>query len=124
MKKKLTDKQKRFIEEYCVDFNATQAAIRSEYSKKTARQIATNLLSNVYIQEAIQKYMDKLSKKLEFTKEDALKEYEEARQVAIAGNESSAMSTATTGKCKVMGLHLEKVEHSGTLEISVKVDED
>lgn len=49
----LTAKQQRFVEEYLIDLNATQAAIRAGYSEKTARQIATKLLSKVYIQEAV-----------------------------------------------------------------------
>ena len=36
MAKKLTEKQKRFVEEYLIDLNATQAAIRAGYSPKTA----------------------------------------------------------------------------------------
>ena len=34
---KLTEKQQRFVEEYLIDLNATQAAIRAGYSAKTAR---------------------------------------------------------------------------------------
>lgn len=52
---KLTDKQKRFVEEYLIDLNATQAAIRAGYSEKTARQIANENLTKPYIQEEIQK---------------------------------------------------------------------
>lgn len=54
MDEKLTDKQRAFILEYPIDFNATQAAIRAGYSPKTARQAGTRLLSNVYIQENIE----------------------------------------------------------------------
>lgn len=36
---KLTDKQERFIEEYFIELNATQAAIRAGYSTKTAKEI-------------------------------------------------------------------------------------
>ena len=36
----LTEKQKRFCDEYLIDLNATQAAIRAGYSKRSARQIA------------------------------------------------------------------------------------
>ena len=43
--KKLTDKQRRFVEEYLVDLNATQAAIRAGYSKRTARQTGAENLS-------------------------------------------------------------------------------
>ncbi len=39
---KLTDKQKKFIQEYLIDLNATQACIRAGYSKKTAQVLDDN----------------------------------------------------------------------------------
>lgn len=47
----LTDKQARFCEEYLIDLNATQAAIRAGYSEKTAREQAAQNLSKLNIQE-------------------------------------------------------------------------
>ena len=52
-KRKLTARQERFIDEYLVDLNATQAAIRAGYSKNSARQIGDENLSKPDIQEAI-----------------------------------------------------------------------
>ena len=46
---KLTEKQKKFVDEYLIDLNATQAAIRAGYSEKTARSIGQRLLTNVDI---------------------------------------------------------------------------
>lgn len=60
----LTEKQKRFCDEYLVDLNATQAAIRAGYSEKTAKQIAQQNLTKLDIQEYIKKRMAE--------KEDAL----------------------------------------------------
>lgn len=51
-----TDKQKRFCEEYMIDNNATQAAIRAGYSKKSAKQIGTENLSKL----DLRKYIDEL----------------------------------------------------------------
>jgi len=53
----LTDKQQRFVDEYLVDFNATQAAIRSGYSEKTARAIGAENLTKPDIAKAIQSAM-------------------------------------------------------------------
>lgn len=64
---KLTAKQQRFIEEYLVDLNATQAAIRAGYSPKTARQIAQRMLSKVYIQEALSQAIQDRSKRTQIT---------------------------------------------------------
>ena len=49
----MTDKQARFCEEYMIDLNATQAAIRAGYSPKTANEQAARLLANVSIQNRI-----------------------------------------------------------------------
>lgn len=49
----LSPKRKRFVEEYLVDFNGAQAAIRAGYSKKTARTQAERLLTKVDVKEAV-----------------------------------------------------------------------
>lgn len=59
--KDLTPKQQRFRDEYCVDFNGTQAAIRAGYSKNTAAEQASRLLRNVNMQEAIKNRLDELA---------------------------------------------------------------
>jgi len=51
--KPLTPKQERFVAEYLVDLNATQAAIRAGYSAKTAEQQGPRLLGNVVVAAAI-----------------------------------------------------------------------
>lgn len=71
---KLTKKQKRFCDEYLVDLNATQAAIRSGYSQRTAQEQSSRLLSNVMVQEYIQKRkMDRI-KRTEITQDFVLSE--------------------------------------------------
>jgi phage terminase small subunit len=60
---KLTPKQARFVQEYLVDLNATQAAIRAGYSKKTAEQLGHQLLQKTSVSEAIAKAQAKLSDK-------------------------------------------------------------
>lgn len=60
----LTDKQIRFCEEYMVDLNATQAAIRAGYSETSARQIAADNLSKHDIQDYIAGLREEVSKKL------------------------------------------------------------
>jgi phage terminase small subunit len=64
-KSKLTDKQSLFCQEYLVDLNATQAAIRAGYSKKTAKTIAGQNLSKLIIQEKITELKNKRSEKTE-----------------------------------------------------------
>lgn len=58
---KLTAKQQRFCDEYLIDLNATQAAIRAGYSKKTARVIGAQNLSKL----AVKNYIDERMKEKE-----------------------------------------------------------
>ena len=60
---KLTEKQQRFIDEYLIDLNATQAAIRAGYSVKTAREQASQNLTKLNIQQAISEKMAERSKR-------------------------------------------------------------
>lgn len=53
----LTNKQAAFVREYLVDFNATQAAVRSGYSAKTAYSIGSRLLKDVEVQASIGEHM-------------------------------------------------------------------
>ena len=62
-KGKLTEKQQRFVEEYLIDLNATQAAIRSGYSAKTADVQGSRMLANVKVQQAISEIMANRSKR-------------------------------------------------------------
>ncbi|APB77396.1 terminase small subunit [Paenibacillus polymyxa] len=71
----LTDKQNMFVKEYLIDLNATQAAIRAGYSKKTARKIGNENLTKPDIQAAIEKAMADRSKRTEITADRVLQEY-------------------------------------------------
>ena len=70
----LTPKQKRFVQEYLVDLNATAAAIRAGYSKKTANRIASENLSKPDIQIAIKEAQDSIQKRTEITQDMVIKE--------------------------------------------------
>lgn len=54
----MTKRQERFIQEYLIDLNAKQAAIRAGYSPKTAQEQASRLLSNVKVQNSIAAFLD------------------------------------------------------------------
>lgn len=57
----MTNKQKRFCEEYLIDCNATQAAIRAGYSEKTAKVVAAKLLTKANLRAYIDEKLTKLS---------------------------------------------------------------
>jgi len=71
---KLSQKQQRFVDEYLVDLNATQAAIRAGYSKKTAASQGERLLRNVEIQLLIQERMAERGKRTEISQDSIVKE--------------------------------------------------
>ena len=73
--KKLNPKQQEFIEQYLVDFNGTQAAIRAGYSPRTAIKIASENLTKPDIQEALAKRRAELAEANEVTPERVMAEY-------------------------------------------------
>lgn len=73
-KPKLTAKQARFVDEYLIDSNATQAAIRAGYSEKTANRAGSRLLSNVVISELLAERQKAIETKLEITANDIASE--------------------------------------------------
>lgn len=82
MEKKLTIKQRRFADEYIISGNATEAAIKAGYSKKTANVIAAENLTK----PSIQKYIESKTKKKTEDTENSIEEvirllYETARGV-------------------------------------------
>ena len=64
---RLTDKQRKFCDEYLIDLNATQAAIRAGYTEKYANTNASKLLQNTTISQYI-------SRKTEITQERVIRE--------------------------------------------------
>ena len=101
---KLTDKQKRFCDEYLIDLNATQAAIRAGYSKKTAYSIGIENLKK----PVIQNYIDKRLKQLEdkrIAKADEVLKYltsvmrnEVKEEVVVVEGKGDGCSSARTIK--------------------------
>lgn len=69
----MTEKQKRFCDEYLIDLNATQAAIRAGYSKKTAKQIGQENLTKLDVKEYIEKRMAEKEKELIADQNEVLK---------------------------------------------------
>ena len=72
--RKLTPRQARFIEEYLIDLNATQAAIRAGYSERGAHVRGAELLTNRKVSAAVEKAMAERSERTEITQDQVLKE--------------------------------------------------
>ena len=128
----LNDRQERFCREYIIDLNATNAALRADYSKKTARAIGSRLLTNVDIQARLSELQAKPLKKLEITAESVLQKFVEIRDRCLQeepvynkeGNETGEYKFDAANALRAneaLGKHLklftDKVEHSGEVSI-------
>lgn len=132
MEVNLSQKQLAFCNEYLIDLNATQAAIRAGYSEKTAAVIASEHLRKPKIAEYIQSRMDKRSEKTAITAEYVLETIKstiarcsQAEPVLINGEPSGEykFDAANTLKgCELLGKHLklfsDKIEVSGNVQIT------
>ena len=74
MKTRLNPKRQRFVAEYLVDLNATQAAIRAGYSTATAYSIGQRLLKNVEISAALEAAMAERQARTEITADMVIRE--------------------------------------------------
>ena len=88
--RKLTPKQKRFVDEYLIDLNATKAAIRAGYSAKTAASIGEENLRKPEIQGALAERMKARSVRTEVTQDRVIAElakiaFGDARDVMLWG---------------------------------------
>lgn len=72
---KLTEKQRRFCEEYVIDNNAVKALIRAGYSEKTADKAAYQLLGKTWVKAYVSKLKRDLQKKTAITAERVIAEY-------------------------------------------------
>jgi phage terminase small subunit len=110
---KLTAKQKRFVEEYLVDLNATQAAIRAGYSPKTANEIGAENLAKPSIRLLIEEYQRKRSERLEVTQDAVMRDLTDlCNQAAKAGQYTAAVK-AKELQGKHLGMFVDKIQHSG-----------
>lgn len=80
---RLTNKQARFVEEYMVDLNATQAAIRAGYSKKTAEWIGPQLLGKTHVADAVQAKRAEVSERTGRTVADVMRDIGRVRDDAM-----------------------------------------
>ncbi len=94
---KLSAKQQRFVDEYCIDFNGTQAAIRAGYSARSANIQAARLLTNDNIRKALDE------KRLEIAEESKLKAsdvIDELRRIAFSDITQVMSFSASKAKIK------------------------
>lgn len=103
----LTAKQQRFVDEYLIDLNATQAATRAGYSKKTANEQGSRLLANVSVSAAIHQRMNERSGRVEITQDMVLRElakigFSDIRKVVRWGETQVRMVDGEEGEAEDM----------------------
>lgn len=79
----LTPKQQRFVEEYLIDLNATQAAIRAGYSEKSAQEIGAENLSKPMVAKAIQEALQERKERVQIDADYVLKRLVEIDQMDV-----------------------------------------
>ncbi len=82
----MNPKQARFVQEYLIEPNATQAAIRAKYSKKTAYSQGQRLLKHVEVAAAIAAGQDLVAERAEITQDWLVDEFKENHRLAREGN--------------------------------------
>lgn len=107
----LTPKQQRFVEEYLIDLNATQAAIRAGYSEKTAKEIGSENLTKPNIAKAITEAQEKLSNKAQVTVEMVVQGLLNEAKDLSEGSTQSARVSAWAHLGKHLGMFKDKLEH-------------
>lgn len=116
----LNEKQKRFCEEYLVDLNATQAAMRAGYSKNTANEQGARLLANVSVSHYVQELRKKDAEATGITRQRVLLEY-----AKIAFADPRKFFDESTGQLKkVTDLDDETAAALGGMEVYEDVDKD
>jgi phage terminase small subunit len=136
--KKLTAKQQLFIDEYLIDLNATQAAVRAGYSEKTAYSIGNENLKKPEIHSRIEELKSKRSEKLGLDQYWVLKrlmdisdrsmqvepvlkfDYEEKKMVETGEYvfDSSGANKATELIGKHLGMFTDKLKVESSVEVT------
>lgn len=122
----LTAKQQMFVAEYLIDLNATQAAIRAGYSKRTAEWQGPQLLGKTHVSAAIQQAMNERAKRIKRTADDVLADILAVKNDAVQivsdrdGNQVMADRGAALKALELEGKHYkmftDKLEHSGEVK--------
>ena len=79
----LNEKQKQFCNEYLIDFNGTQAAIRAGYSRNTARSIANENLTKPDIQAYLKELIESRNERTKITQDEVIEKIKEVAEVCM-----------------------------------------
>ena len=111
---KLTEKQRRFVEEYLLDGNGARAATAAGYSQKSAKVLASQALTNINVIAALEEGRKIISEKIDITREWLIKE---AVSTYEAAKRAEAFGPAFAGIKEIgvlTGHRIERQEHKVT----------
>ena len=125
----LTERQRRFCEEYLVDLNATQAVLRAGYKTKYPNRIGFQLMENAAVRIAIDGLRAaRADKSLDVTKDFVLLGIQKAIRKAEESNNTNAMLRGYELLARHLGMFIERTEISGpdgeAIKMEQKVKED
>lgn len=109
----LTDKQRRFCEEYLVDLNSAQACLRAGYETKNPKQMGFQLLENTAIRISIDALRAERSKGSDVTKDFVLKGIQKAIRLAENAGNLNALLRGHELLARHLGMFVERTEISG-----------
>lgn len=104
---KTKEKYDMFVLYYLENFNATQAAIKAGYSKKTARQQGCKLLTNVYIKEKIRAEQERLRDRME---DEGLRSFSRLLGIAIETEEKLQKHDESEREIERLNLEISKLD--------------
>ena len=121
----LEEKLKMFCQEYLVDFNGTQAAIKAGYSKKTATEQASRLLTKVNVQEYLTQLIENRNKRTNITQDDVVADIIKVKDRCMQneavldkeGNETGIYKFDSNGANKALDMLM---KHTGGYETDNK----
>ena len=113
----LTPKQARFVEEYLVDLNATQAAIRAGYSARNADKIGPELLGKTRVAEAVKAAQQARTERTEITQDEVIQGLKKEATLEGEGSSHSARVAAWSHLGKHLGMFTDKLDLGGSVGI-------
>lgn len=127
----LTPKQEMFCLEYLKDFNATQAAIRSGYSVKTAKAIGTENLAKPAIRAKIEAFKAERNARVQISVDDVLRDLMKIKDISLQGfckkdEEGNVIKDALDKNAAIkvtelLGKHLAMFTDKKEIDINAKV---
>lgn len=115
----LNARQTRFVEEYLVDLNATQAAIRAGYSKNTAAEIGYENLTKPHIQDAIAKGKKSISNRVEVTQDRVIAGMLEFADADLSDEDQSIKPSDKLKAWEMLGRHVGLFEKDNSRKVEV-----